>query len=122
MTILENQRLFYKDRETMKEANSSFPFLLSRLYEEVEELKNAPTNHLGLKKHQEQELVDIILFALTALDSLMGDPEGAIKEKQSKNILKYQPYLFQSGIPFECGVAISRQLAFDNHLDEEFYA
>ena len=48
----------------MCERNSDTAFLLARLYEEVEELKNAPTNHLGLEKHQEQEAVDVVLFEL----------------------------------------------------------
>lgn len=119
--IVELQRLFYQDRPTMKEANDKFSFLISRLYEEVEELRNAPTNHLGLEKHQEQELVDIILFSVAALDALMGDPETAIREKQAKNNIKYPPSLFQQGIPFILGVQTARNIALETHLDEEFY-
>lgn len=121
VSVIEMQRNFYRDRETMYAENSKFPFLLSRLYEEVEELKNAPTNHLGLEKHQEQELCDIILFSLAALDALMGDADEALREKVSKNTIKYPPSLFVQGIPFALGVSTSRSEAERTKLDQEFY-
>lgn len=121
LSIIEMQRNFYRDRPTMCERNSDTAFLLARLYEEVEELKNAPTNHLGLEKHQEQEAVDVVLFALAFLDALMGDAEEAIREKISKNSIKYPPSLFVQGIPFELGIATSRSEAVRTNLDEEFY-
>ena len=120
-SIIEMQRTFYKDRPTMSEANGDASFLLSRFYQEVEELRNAPTNHLGLEKHQEQELVDCVLFAIAALDSLMGDAEGAIREKIAKNSIKYPPSLFIQGIPFQMGIAVSRSEAERIGLDGEFY-
>ncbi len=120
-TIIEMQRRFYEDRPTMQVRNSDVSFLLSRLYEEVEELKNAPTNHLGLAKHQEQEVVDIVLFGLALLDALMGDADAAIREKISKNSIKYAPSLFVQGIPFELGIATARSEAERTKLDEEFY-
>lgn len=120
-SIIEMQRNFYMDRETMGVENSKVPFLLARLYQEVEELKNAPTNHLGLEKHQEQELCDVCLFALAALDALMGDADGAIREKIAKNTIKYFPSLFVQGIPFDLAIATSRSEAERTKLDEEFY-
>lgn len=120
-SVIEMQRNFYMDRETMGIENSKVPFLLARLYEEVEELRNAPTNHLGLEKHQEQELVDVILFAMAALDALMGDADLAIREKIAKNTIKYPPSLFVQGIPFELGIAMSRSEAERTGLDGEFY-
>lgn len=120
-SIIEMQRNFYRDRPTMERTNRDPNFVIERLYQEVEELRNAPTNHLGLEKHQEQELVDVVLFAMAALDALMGDAEEAIREKIAKNTIKYPPSLFAQGIPFELGVATSRSEATRTGLDGEFY-
>lgn len=122
MDIFELQEIFYKDRPVMAAANSDINFLIARLLIEADELKNAPTNHLGLEKHQEQEAVDVILFGLAILRVLGINPEEAIREKLAKNMLKYPPKNFLIGVPFDQGVQASRQAAEETGLDLEFYA
>ena len=105
----------------MCERNSDTAFLLARLYEEVEELKNAPTNHLGLEKHQEQEAVDVVLFALAFLDALMGDAEEAIREKVARNVIKFQPKLFLDSVDYPLGISVSNAEWKRERGDQIFY-
>lgn len=121
LSIIEMQRNFYRDRPTMCERNSDTAFLLARLYEEVEELKNAPTNHLGLEKHQEQEAVDVVLFALAFLDALMGDAEEAIREKVARNVIKFQPKLFLDSVDYPLGISVSNAEWKRERGDQIFY-
>lgn len=120
-SISQLQEIFYADRVEMDRANKDIDFIVFRLLQEVEELQNAPTNHLGKEKHQVQEFVDIILFAMAGIRTLGADPDLEVREKMAKNALKYQPQYFVSGLPYETGVRVSKQEAESTHLDDWFY-
>lgn len=92
--ILKN---FQADRPVMKEANTNIDFLIYLLLQEVEEVKQEPTDGMTKEKYLEQEVADVAIFAIQILDVLTGDAQMAINEKISRNYLKYPAILFQSG-------------------------
>ena len=114
----EIQENFLDDRPVMRENNQDINLLLSMLVQEVAEIFEEP-HGMSPEKYMEQELADVAIFAISALDLLTGDAHLAIREKQARNTLKYPAVLFQSG-DYEAAKAKSKEqwTAEDN---EDFY-
>lgn len=106
----------------MWQANQDVPFLINRLCEEARELCDPPKEGFSSEKHVEQEVADIILFGMAILRVMNLSLDQVIAEKVARNTVKYPPYLFVPGIPFEEGIRISREEWTKLGGDQEFYA
>ena len=88
---------FHVDRPVMNVGNTT-EHLIERLKGEVEELQeDFRGNGMTREKYLEQELVDILVFAWAAIESLAVDPDMAIREKIARNMVKYPAHLLQEG-------------------------
>lgn len=108
---------FQEDRPVMKEANSDIDFLLTLLFDEVEEVKDVPSDGMTREKYLEQELADVAIFAIQILDILTGDADMAIREKVARNTVKYPAVLFQSGTYEEARRKSKEQWTAEDNAD-----
>ncbi len=116
---------FKQDRPRMMDANSDVNFTWGLLMGEVDEARDAlrKFNQEGQKDPSElfTELADIILFASDIIYRLGGNTDLELREKVSRNILKYPSSALSNGKSYEEIMPGLKKQWKDSEGDKRFY-
>ena len=120
LNAFEIQKNFLDDRPVMKDHNKDMTALLAMLSREVEELFEEP-HGMSPEKYMEQELADVAILAFSALQLLTGDADLAIREKQARNSLRYEAWMFDGRMSYDEAKNLAKN-NFGARENAEFYA
>jgi len=120
LNAFEIQKNFLDDRPVMKDQNKDMTALLAMLSREVEELFEEP-HGMSPEKYMEQELADVAILAFSALQLLTGDADLAIREKQARNSLRYEAWMFDGRMSYDEAKNLAKN-NFGARENAEFYA